>query len=78
MGTVRLCETENEAIKGSNDRRYAALSHCWGTKEFFVTTEANFEQNKNGIEWDDLSKTFQDAVQITRRLGLRYLWVDSL
>jgi hypothetical protein len=25
-----------------------------------------------------LSKTFKDTIQITRRLGFRYLWIDSL
>jgi len=27
---------------------------------------------------DDLSNTFRDAVRITRELGGRYLWIDSL
>ncbi|KAJ5802154.1 uncharacterized protein N7503_004604 [Penicillium pulvis] len=26
----------------------------------------------------DLPQTFQDAIQLTRRLGIRYLWIDSL
>lgn len=30
------------------------------------------------IPWDRLSNTFRDAVLITRRLGFRYLWIDSL
>ncbi|KAK1502880.1 hypothetical protein CTAM01_04869 [Colletotrichum tamarilloi] len=25
-----------------------------------------------------LSKTFQDAVLVTRRLGIKYIWIDSL
>jgi hypothetical protein len=25
-----------------------------------------------------LSQTFQDAIMITRRLGIKYLWIDSL
>ncbi|KAF2683898.1 HET-domain-containing protein [Lentithecium fluviatile CBS 122367] len=30
------------------------------------------------IPFHDLSKTFKDAVVATRRLGLQYLWIDSL
>lgn len=32
----------------------------------------------HGIEENNLPRTFKDAVQITRRLGVRYLWLDSL
>jgi hypothetical protein len=30
------------------------------------------------IPVSSLTKTFQDAIVITRRLGLQYLWIDSL
>ena len=30
------------------------------------------------IEFSELTKTFQDAVTITRRMGLNYIWIDSL
>ena len=33
---------------------------------------------KAGIRIDDLPRTFQDAVTITRRLDVKYLWIDSL
>lgn len=31
-----------------------------------------------GIDWDDLPRTFQDAVITTRAIGIQYLWIDSL
>ena len=31
-----------------------------------------------GIAFQSLSKTFQDAVIISFKLGVRYLWIDSL
>ncbi|KAJ3543846.1 hypothetical protein NM208_g3366 [Fusarium decemcellulare] len=31
-----------------------------------------------GLAFYDLSKTFQEAITVTRHLGLRYLWIDSL
>ncbi|KAH0559295.1 hypothetical protein GP486_004187 [Trichoglossum hirsutum] len=57
---------------------YITLSHCWGGKQIITTTKATLEDRKQGITWSSLSKTFQDAVRITQKLGFRYLWVDSL
>lgn len=33
---------------------------------------------KQRIHVADLPRTFRDAVQVTRSLGVRYLWIDSL
>lgn len=30
------------------------------------------------IPWFELPKTFQEAIALTRKLGVRYLWIDSL
>lgn len=60
--------------------RYIALSHCWGGGEqqlTTTTTTATLDERKAGIEFASLPKTFQDAVRIVRRLGIRYLWIDS-
>lgn len=43
-----------------------------------TTTIATFEQRQENIPFADLPKTFQDAIIITRRLGIQYLWIDSL
>ncbi|OTB00252.1 hypothetical protein M426DRAFT_30105, partial [Hypoxylon sp. CI-4A] len=58
---------------------YVALSHCWGTKlPECLTTRANIVDQKNNIPWSSLPKSFQEAVLFTRRLGIHYLWIDSL
>lgn len=31
-----------------------------------------------GIMWDELPRTFQDAVIICRHMSVKYLWIDSL
>ena len=31
-----------------------------------------------GLPWNTLAKTIQDAISFTRKLGIRYLWVDAL
>jgi hypothetical protein len=60
------------------DGPYLTLSHCWGTASIFKLTTSNLDQMKDNIAIMDLPKAFQDAIFITRRLGIRYLWVDSL
>ncbi|RDL29706.1 uncharacterized protein BP5553_10686 [Venustampulla echinocandica] len=57
---------------------YIALSHCWGKTQMIMTVKSNFEDHLGGIQFDQLPKTFQEAVMITRQLEIRYLWIDSL
>ena len=58
--------------------KYCALSYCWGDNEPFVTTLQNLDQNKKAINIQQLPQTVQDAIKTTRKLGLKYLWVDAL
>ena len=57
---------------------YMTLSHCWGRQHLFVLTQSNKNDLEREIPVQKLSKTFQDAFHITRQLGHRYLWIDSL
>jgi hypothetical protein len=57
---------------------YIALSHCWGKARPLVTTTDALADHQKGIPLKDMPQTFQDAVTITRELGIEYLWIDSL
>jgi hypothetical protein len=57
--------------------QYAALSYCWG-KNQLMTTKATVSDFRMRIPLTLVSKTVQDAITVTRRLGMRYLWVDCL
>jgi len=57
---------------------YITLSHCWGDLPPLTTTTTTLAQRKQTILLEELPKTFQDAVIITRRFNVRYLWIDSL
>ncbi|KAJ4403442.1 hypothetical protein N0V91_006494 [Didymella pomorum] len=57
---------------------YICLSHCWGLAQIITTTKATLNERKRGIPWGLLSNTFQDAIVMTRTLGFRYIWIDSL
>ena len=57
---------------------YAALSHCWGKRQTCITTLANLDEHKRDIPWHSIPKTFQDAILFALKLGIGYLWIDSL
>lgn len=69
---VRLYVSEGETDP------YIALSHCWGHKPFLRTLSGSLDAHRSEIVWARLPQTFQDAVEFTRKLGIRYLWIDSL
>ncbi|KAI9148800.1 hypothetical protein HJFPF1_10842 [Paramyrothecium foliicola] len=62
---------------GTRDN-YMTLSHCWGKLPILTTLSSNIDTHLHGIELQSLPKTFQDAIQLSARLGIRYLWIDSL
>jgi hypothetical protein len=72
QGGIRLYETSSEPAD------YICLSHCWGqSRPQRITTSKSLNENKNRIPLDELEKTFQDAIMVTRKLHIRYLWIDS-
>lgn len=64
------------------DTRYAALTHRWGAPSlhgsFHFLSRSKLEGWQSHLDLKMLPRTFQDAVNITRSLGIRYLWVDAL
>lgn len=71
---VRLVETQ--AMNMSEE--YICPSHQWGTFKPLQTTKANMADHIANISWTTLPPTFRDVVKITRFLGVRFLWIDSL
>ena len=72
---VRLICT---AAEPPMQRRYMTLSHCWGRAQIVKLLRSNFDMMTRDIPIADLPKTFQDAITVTQRLGISYLWIDSL
>ncbi|KAK4652004.1 hypothetical protein QC762_0098530 [Podospora pseudocomata] len=72
-GGVRLYES-----RVGERGRYACLSHRWGKCQPLTTTRATLGDWKEGLAWEKIPKLFQDAIDIARELGVRYLWIDSL
>ena len=63
---------------GSQRGKWVTLSHRWGEVDILKTVRENVEELEAGIDVSKLPATFQDAIFLTRHLGLRYLWIDSL
>jgi hypothetical protein len=57
---------------------WLTLSWCWGSTSPLKTILATLDSHIANIPSDDLPPLFMDAINITRRLGYQYLWVDSL
>ena len=73
--TLCIIETSEDVPRGP----YATLSHCWGKQpNHFVLTARNLQEMKAQISLETMPPTFSDAISTSRRLGIRYLWIDSL
>ena len=75
---LKLLDTRQSEIGNDMELEYATLSHCWGQTKHATTETDTLEKRKAGIAFSELNRTFQDAVLVTRALGLRYVWIDSL
>jgi hypothetical protein len=74
--SVRLCETTTW-LPGTLDQ-YTTLSHCWGKIPIISLLKENITRFQSDIAFEYLPKTFQDAIHVTRVLGISYIWIDSL
>jgi len=57
---------------------YATLSYCWGETQKLELKKASYEAFQKTLPVILLARTIQDAIKVTRGLGLKYLWVDAL
>jgi len=63
---------------GVERSEYACLSHRWGGQVMIRTTTLTLGQYSVQLPWDELPKTYQDAIQFAHALGFSYIWIDSL
>lgn len=69
---LRLRETRSE-----KSVPYAALSYCWGGEQDVCTTNKTLHRHLIRINSADLPATVRDAILVTEKLGLRWVWIDS-
>ena len=71
---------EDTVLKNSHDleEAYTILTHCWGNNGTMITASRNFASWIKGIIIWYAASSFQDAVTVTRLLGIPYLWINFL
>jgi hypothetical protein len=57
---------------------FVTLSYCWGGEQPFALRRDTHQALSNGTRLSQLPQTLQDAVWVSRALGFKYLWIDSL
>lgn len=76
---IRLQVTEANIMTQHAKSEYLALSYCWGIgRGMPQTTKNTLEAHRQNIAWDSLPKVFQEAMLLTKALGVHYLWADAL
>lgn len=81
MGSSDGQASEHPRLFTTNDKtsgRYLTLSHCWGKVIPPRLTLKTLDTWHIRLPDEELPQTFRDAIWLTRELGERYLWIDSI
>lgn len=71
--SLRLHQSTNGEVG-----EYAALTYCWGCPTISGSlVGANLETMEENIQPELLPRTVKDAIFVTQRLGLKYIWIDA-
>lgn len=71
--SLRLVEPHEQT-----QNAYAALSYTWGNLACQIATSKTLQDLKRGISWNSLPAVFANAITIARKLGLEYIWIDTV
>ena len=74
LDAIRLCITKDQ------EQSYAALSYCWGPKQFpnLIATKDSLDEMLDGISLSSFPLTLRDGIVVAHEIGLSYLWIDAL
>jgi hypothetical protein len=80
--TLRINESNDHIYVSQNKPGakgvYICLSHCWGAFQPLRLLKSSYQALTQNVPWDNLPKTFQDAIIVCRTFGASHLWIDSL
>jgi hypothetical protein len=67
-----ICCTQSPptVVYAPENCQYVALSYVWGD-----TKEKSYSEGDE-LQENEIAQTIRDSIEVTRRLGYRYLWVD--
>jgi hypothetical protein len=78
---VEILDDENvRVVSGANQPHdfYISLSYCWGGPQEFALTTDTMRDKKARFNVSCLPNTLKDAISIAGKLGIKYVWIDSL
>ncbi|KAI0097235.1 HET-domain-containing protein [Nemania sp. FL0031] len=81
----RLIDVEEACLaRATSESRYTALSYVWGSAKVLRTLMSNVESLEQPGAFNtpeihpQIPLTIRDAMQATKGMGIRHLWVDAL
>jgi hypothetical protein len=77
---ARLIDLQGDAhlIDATGEEVFVALSYSWGGESASMLTADTEKQLRGQLPSEALPPTMRDAVFITNKLGIRYLWIDAI
>jgi hypothetical protein len=57
---------------------YVTLSYTWGDAGVIKTADATISSFRTGVPLSNLPETLRDVINVTRSIGVKYIWIDSL
>ncbi|KAJ3522876.1 hypothetical protein NM208_g12679 [Fusarium decemcellulare] len=78
---IEIIDGERAKLVSPNQKpgHYVAFSHCWGQAHYTTTLlSSNMHALSQNIRVKTLPKSYQEAIGFCRKLGLRFIWIDSL
>ena len=75
---TRIVQYDPQQQGNSGKIEWACLSYCWGGDQVTKTTRANLAARRTVLSFADLPQTLKDALHVTYRLNLQFIWIDAL
>ncbi|KAI9150347.1 hypothetical protein HJFPF1_10111 [Paramyrothecium foliicola] len=80
---LRLVDTQDYCVREvESPYEYSCLSYVWGSGSQlqYTTKTRDTLEKQDGLKdaANSLAQTIKDAIEVTRSVGLRYIWVDAL
>ncbi|CAI6305489.1 unnamed protein product [Periconia digitata] len=82
--TLRVIDCSNKkVVVAKGECRYATLSYVWGQTDQYTSRKQDIlttvdEEQIIDLSERTLAETVADAILVTKEMGIRYLWVDTV
>lgn len=85
MGLVRMVDVRHNCIRtfksiNPSQLKFIALSYVWGGSQTLKLLKANSRElaSEGSLTKARLPQTIKDAIDVTRELGVDFIWIDAI